>query len=377
MTLVNEYISIIGCFQGLLLSGLLIADRRMTNASRILGCICFLIALIFLIPFILINIENRAISWAIGLVFFLPVAISPLGYLYCRSAILKAPLGRRDLLHVIPLLLSYALTADISLANPQEMAKWILGAQPHSIRLQVTEYLPVAIAYAYLAWTAWILWQYRRKANDNLSNFDPAVFNWLLSLQIFSLVVWSLKTLPGPTSAPTLLPSVANLFLVILIYVIAIIQWRNPQFFTIPDLTNEQIAATFNELDEGASAREGELNPSIRAELFDTVKSRLEHDKLYLDNGLTLGRLAALTGLNKHHLSEVLNRHAGKNFYEFINGYRIDFVCKRLEQACDRSVLDIAMEAGFSSKSTFNAIFKKCTGRTPTQYRMEKSGQTA
>lgn len=349
----------------------------MTTASRILGLICFVIALTFLAPFILMGIGNSAIAWALGPVFFLPVSLGPLGYLYCRSTLLKAPLRRRDLVHVIPLLFCYALTADVSLAGPQEMANWITGTQPNSIRLQIAEYVPITVAYAYTTWTGWMILQYRCQANDNFSSFDPAMFNWLLSLQAFSLLVWTLNAMPGPASAPTLLPSVANLLLTMFVYVIAIIQWRNPRFFTIPVLSNEQLTATFDEPDEGATAREGELDPSMRADLFETVKSRLEADELYLDSDLTLDRLAALTGLSKHHLSEVLNRHAGKNFYEFINGYRVDFVCRRLRQASDQSVLSIAMEAGFSSKSTFNAIFKRYTGRTPTQFRMERSVKAA
>ena len=104
----NEYISYIGTIQGFLLFGLLVSDRRMTTASRILGLICLVIALIFAVPFILANVDNPIIGWAIGPVFFLPVTLGPLGYLYCRSALLGAPLVRRDFLHLVPVLLSYA-----------------------------------------------------------------------------------------------------------------------------------------------------------------------------------------------------------------------------------------------------------------------------
>ena len=372
----NDYLAYIGTIQGLLLFGLLVSDRRMTTASRILGLICLVIALIFAVPFILANVGNPIIGWAIGPVFFLPVTLGPLGYLYCRSSLLGAPLVRRDFLHLVPVLLCYALTADISLADPREMAMWIAGERPPSIRLQIAEHLPALIAYGYAAWTGLTVWRYRRQANDTLSNFNPDVFNWLLALQALNLVVWSLNVIPGPTSAPTLLPDVANIVLAAFIYVIAIIQWRRPQFFTIPALSSEPAGATPGGPVQGSSRRDGELDPSTRAELFETVRSRLEGDELYLDGDLTLERLAASTGLSKHHLSEVLNRHAGKNFYEFINGYRIAFVCERLSQT-DQSVLDIALEAGFSSKSTFNAIFRRHTGQTPTQFRTARAVQGA
>lgn len=367
MNSINQYICFIGLFQGLFLSVLLITDRRVTTASRILGLICLIVALTFSIPFMAINPGNGMKAWALGPVFFLPVALGPLGYLYCRSALLGTRLRRRDLLHALPVLLCYGLTADISIADPQRMAEWIAGDRPHPIRLQLAEHLPVTISAVYAAWTGWMIWRYRRRANDTLSSFDPHAFQWLLALQVFSLVVWALKTIPGPLSAPALLSDIANVLLAIFIYVIAIIQWRNPHFFTVQALATEPTSA---KVDEGTPPQGGELDPSIRAELFETVKGRIEEGRLYLDSGLTLERLAASTGMSKHHLSEVLNRHAGKNFYEFINGYRIDFVCRRLQGSSDQSVLDIALEAGFSSKSAFNATFKRQTGRTPSQFRM-------
>jgi AraC-like DNA-binding protein len=369
----QEYIAVIGCFQGCLLFGLLVFDARMTTASRILGVICLLIACIFLMPFLLENVENSAIAWTIGPMFFLPVALAPLGYLYCRSALLGKLLARRDLLHLLPFSLCFALTADVSILDPQEMARWIRGAQPTSLRLQLSEYVPVALAYAYAGWTGLTIWRYRKQANDNLANFDQSAFSWLLALQVFSLLVWFLKTLPGYTSAPAVFADIANLLLITFIYVIAIIQWRNPQFFTVRDLVEEQSAASFGEdgkappllLDEPG----GELDPATRAELFRAVKTQLESDRLYLDDKLTLTKLAVLTGLSKHHLSEVLNRRAGQNFYRFINNYRVDHVCDRLADGSTQKILDIALEAGFSSKSTFNAIFKQFTGQTPMQYR--------
>jgi AraC-like DNA-binding protein len=369
MSTFQEYVSVIGCFQGCLLFGLLVADQRMNTSSRILGVICFLIALVFLMPFLLANSGNAAIARTLGLVFFFPVALGPLGYLYCRTAILETPLVRRDLLHLLPWVFCYVLTADVLLADPKEMVDWMAGAEPRNGRLQISEYVPVAVAYAYAAWTGLIIWRYRRQAKDNLANFNPSVFNWLLTLQALSFIVWTLKTLPGPSAAPRVFTDTANLFLIALIYAIAIMQWRNPQFFSIPSLAEERAKAMPEKRGKDISSKDGELDPAIRAELFETLKKQIETSKLYLDNRLTLTRLSVATGLSKHHLSEVLNLHAGKNFYEFINGYRVEFVRERLEENTQQTVLDISLEAGFSSKSTFNAIFKKFTGQTPTEYR--------
>jgi len=203
----------------------------------------------------------------------------------------------------------------------------------------------------------------------------------LLTLQAFGIIVWTFKTLPGFGPELLAFADLANLFLVVLTFTIAVMQWRNPKLFTVPDLAGEQFRTVSKKMREDLPDQGGELDPAIRAEIFETVKNQFEDDQLYLDNKLTLTRLSTATGVSKHHLSEVLNRHAGKNFYEFVNGYRVDFVRRRLESRTAQTVLDIAMEAGFSSKSTFNAIFKQFTGQTPTQYRKglqaEKTGENS
>ena len=141
------------------------------------------------------------------------------------------------------------------------------------------------------------------------------------------------------------------------------------RLFTISELSKTQDGTVSKQFEKTETSPNGELDPAIRAQLFETLKNKFESQALYLDHKLTLTRLAAATGLSKHHLSEVLNRHAEKNFYEFVNAYRVEFVCKRLTDNMNQKILDIAFEAGFSSKSTFNAIFKQFTGQTPTQYR--------
>lgn len=370
MSSIQEYIAVIGCFQGLLLFSLLFFSARMTQASRILGGMCLLIALVFLMPFFLVYRDNLAIAWLHNIIVFLPVALGPLGYLYCRSALLETPLVRQDLVHVLPVLLCYGLTLDITLSDPYFLLDWAVGEHPSTTRLNIIEFVPFVIATAYAAWAGWVIWRYRKQANDNLANFNPMAFSWLLTLQILAFLVWGLKTLAGfILYAPLLVNDIANLVLVAVVYLIATMQWRNPQFFTISNLAEARDAAASEDEKEAQKSVEGDLDPDIRATLFETISNRVESGELYLDGDLSLSRLASLTGVNKHHLSEVLNKHAGKNFYEFINDYRIAFVRERLAVEPERTILDIAFEAGFTSKSTFNAVFKQFTGQTPSQYR--------
>lgn len=97
----------------------------------------------------------------------------------------------------------------------------------------------------------------------------------------------------------------------------------------------------------------------------------MEEKKPFLDAELSLTSLSKQIGLNRNQLSQLINDGIGKNFYDFINKYRVEEV-KRLmvdQQKRNYNLLGIALEAGFKSKSTFNLIFKRFTGLTPTEYK--------
>lgn len=91
----------------------------------------------------------------------------------------------------------------------------------------------------------------------------------------------------------------------------------------------------------------------------------------HLDGELTLHELARQLELSAHHLSQVLNISAGVGFYDYLGALRVREARRLLaDPACTgRSILDIALAAGFNAKASFNAAFKRHTGMTPTQFR--------
>ncbi|SHH96911.1 AraC-type DNA-binding protein [Chryseolinea serpens] len=105
--------------------------------------------------------------------------------------------------------------------------------------------------------------------------------------------------------------------------------------------------------------------------LIDQVTTYMEEQKPYLDPELTLTSLAKGLNMTRSQLSQLINVGFGDNFYDFVNKYRVEQV-KRLmtdPHVKNFNMLGIALEAGFKSKSTFNLIFKRFTGLTPTEYR--------
>lgn len=91
---------------------------------------------------------------------------------------------------------------------------------------------------------------------------------------------------------------------------------------------------------------------------------------IYLETELSLTDLSERSGIPKHHITQLLNERFHKNFYTFINEYRVEAAISKLKNpTLDINLLSLAHECGFNSKSSFNSHFKKITGLTPSLYR--------
>ena len=103
-----------------------------------------------------------------------------------------------------------------------------------------------------------------------------------------------------------------------------------------------------------------------------------EVEKIYRNDTLSLPVLAERLTIPSHQLSWVINYKIGKTFSDLLNHYRIDEVKKRLagSQDRDKTILEIAFSAGFSTKSSFNKTFKTLTGKTPRDYRARNGSKT-
>jgi len=114
--------------------------------------------------------------------------------------------------------------------------------------------------------------------------------------------------------------------------------------------------------------RQGETR---HANIILRIKSLMETDKIYQEAELTLHQLGNILQVPAYLVSQALNDGMNRNFYELVNGYRVE-EAKRLlldTKSVNYTVLSVGFEAGFNSKTTFNTVFKKFTGLTPSEYR--------
>jgi AraC-like DNA-binding protein len=111
------------------------------------------------------------------------------------------------------------------------------------------------------------------------------------------------------------------------------------------------------------------LDSPTRARIRRKLQEAMNTSHLYRDNRLTLRGLCSRIKENPHYVSQVINQDLATNFYDLVNVHRVENAKRELVTAPAKTVLEIALEVGFNSKSTFNAAFRHHAGATPTAYR--------
>ncbi|MDO3383335.1 helix-turn-helix domain-containing protein [Gilvimarinus algae] len=214
--------------------------------------------------------------------------------------------------------------------------------------------------------------RYRARIRDNFSDIQSIDFKWLnllvdgfLVLRVIAVLV-ALMILASIHSGFNLDFSsaglAANYLAFLLVSVLIFFSLRHSSI-----IASVEESLVKPEANERAPYEKGDI---------DRLMQFIEKDKPYLQHSLTVDDLATAIGLSQKTLSAMINRHFGKNFYEFINGYRIDEARHILSRPDSErtSILDVLYAAGFNSKATFNTLFKKHTGMTPSEYRKRHAG---
>jgi AraC-like DNA-binding protein len=281
----------------------------------------------------------------------------PLSYLYVRlvsgASERARRLGASDLLHFIPAIVLVVGLPPLSHLLPAS-----------GLRALDVGFWACSVLYllAYVLATSRDVRAHRRRLREEYSTIEAADLGWvraimvaLLSVELLCLVllVWMVHGDPFPHFGKLL-----ALAATILAYGLGYrgLTRRVPE--GAPDSRAPKYARS--------SLRPGESS-ELEAEL---LRCMIE-DKPWMDPEFSLQSLADRLGRSRNQLSQVINVSFGMNFYEFANGYRVREVQRLLSSPGSEKykMLALAMDAGFASKNTFNAAFKKVAGLTPSQYR--------
>ncbi|TEW50656.1 helix-turn-helix domain-containing protein [Psychromonas algicola] len=174
---------------------------------------------------------------------------------------------------------------------------------------------------------------------------------------------------------PMTLHLLSYLFFIILLCFFGMKQ--KPVFYPDPltlkkNSLNNQLAKTEEESKpKCASTANMLINESLVSEIIVKMQKYMEINKSYLNPEFSIYHLSEELNIPRRALSHVLNHGLSKNFFQYVNEYRVGEVKRLLEnpEEMKSTILDLAFKSGFTSKSSFNGIFKQYCHVTPSQYR--------
>jgi AraC-like DNA-binding protein len=285
----------------------------------------------------------------------------PLFFFYVRTLVEeRARFRLMDILHFIP-------AFGVIMLSNLEWVRTIENAGAFPVASTAFWLLLVLQALLYLHASRRIIETRRERAKElfsTLQSIDEGWIKWILGLivLIFASYLLSFAFLIHKMP-PHLLKAWLSLSVACAIWAIGIRVLRRPPIIAVPK----------------AAPAAGRLNDEEEHLLHTALIDLMERQKLFRDPGLSLDDLVKTLGFSRNEISWVINRRIGKNFYQFINEYRVAETVRLFSSSENfrRSVLDIALAAGFNSKPAFNKIFKEQTGETPSQYRKQIRYQTS
>jgi AraC-like DNA-binding protein len=161
-----------------------------------------------------------------------------------------------------------------------------------------------------------------------------------------------------------------NVLFLFVVFSIAYYTLKQKEIFPMDKKQRDEIILIGE--NESPAELKRKLMPDDELDRFKVRLNQLmDQEKPYLDSELNLLKLAELLQLTSHQLSYVINTGFNENFFQFINKYRVEKAKELLlnEKMNKLSILGIAFESGFNSKTSFNTTFKKITGQTPSEFK--------
>ena len=294
----------------------------------------------------------------------------PLFYFYQRTLIDKSfNIERKNLLHFLPFVIYVIILSPLYLQSAETKLEYLNGQLS---RLAIFDYVvtPTQIIQLliYLLVINNELKLYHSKIKNSYSSLEKINLNWLQTFIKLFLAVYGLMTIVLILLFFGFNEFVYNygagligLIATVSIYAIGYKGLSQPEIFiSFYDIERQQNEDVKIKIDE-----------SQKNEIISKLKSVMNEKKLFLNSDLTLKELADSISIQSYQLSKMLNDEMNQNFYDFVNGYRIEEVKRRLidEDYSNLSILGIAFECGFNSKSVFNTVFKKNTNMTPSEFK--------
>lgn len=304
-----------------------------------------------------------------------PFLYGPLLFLYTASLIYKNyAIYKKRLLHFVPFALFFLISAISYGMQPRQQKIHILhniNSHQLSVYFYAGSFLMVLHFIAYAVAALRLIKKYRKLSLNKFSTVQKNNLEWLSSTIIFFLIIFVIALINNAFE----LSAMSKLYPVSLLIIILLLFYFINRVLFKALIYPEQFSWLENNEDP-IKIKKGAVQqlPDKSAEL-KLLADYMEQHKPYLNPDLTIEVLARSMHLQSKELSTLINEYLKQNFFDFINRYRIDEARRLLINNPDKkiTVLEILYKTGFNSKSSFNTLFKKYTGVTPTGFKTQNS----
>lgn len=307
----------------------------------------------FCLP-VIMNVTGINLLWFNGIGTAFGFLFGPLLYLYTKSITQKDfAITIKHSLHFIPFIIIF-IAALIKLQPPD---RYLYAA----LYIQTTPYMIVCIK---------IILNHRLSLKNYFSSIDKLNLTWLLYVVGAFFVMWMIDL----TNFILINMNLTNLtlrlnftfFSLVINFVFAILIFYKA-------LQHPEILGGTIETERQQKYEQSRLTEEEKSEYLDKLREYFKEDKPYLNPEITIAEVSHRLNVSVRYLSQIINESLGKNFYDFINSYRIEEAKRQLiiETDSKKTVLEVLYDSGFNSKSAFNSAFKKHTGFTPTEFRKQ------
>jgi AraC-like DNA-binding protein len=337
---------------------LLLGKKNKSASDQILTLWMFLIVVHLFLFYLYFTEDVYNVPFLLGLELPLPLLHGVLLFLYVCFLTNQIPENRKViLLHFVPatVMYLYLITFFILPAEQKIQVYRNQGAGFELFNL-IRRYAVLFSGIFYVVWSAILLRKHRNAIQDQFSNLDKVNLRWLQILTVGLGGIWFLVVF---FQNDTLVFTGVVFF----VFLIGFFGVRQTAIFT-----HEPQEAVEEEQKE--KYQKSGLTEEASGELHEALVRLMTDEALYKKSDLSINDLSSKLGVHPNYLSQVINQKEKKHFYDFVNAYRIEEF-KRLitmQKSQQYTLLALAYDCGFSSKTSFNRYFKKATGQTPSEY---------
>lgn len=377
------------------LAVILLSKKGKTTADNILAAWLCIIGFHLLLFYGYITGEIYNYPHVLGLHFPLPLLHGPFLYMYTLAATRDDGLPKRYWLHFIPALVALAaLTRFYFMSGEKKIAVYKNEGAGYEAYTGTILIASIISGFVYVWLSHRELRKYRKTITEEFSDTEKINLNWLRYLIYGILAIWLILLLGG---GDPLIFSAVVVFVSLLGYfgikhtgiftyrqtIIKEVITTSPVYRPVekPVAETEPVTEQEDAAIDQASTRTKYEKSGLQREAAEKIHLDLDRvmrtEKIFKQEELSLAQLARQLDVHPNNLSQVINTYENKSFYDYINTLRIEeFKSLALLPENSRyTLLSLAFECGFNSKTAFNRNFKKITGQSPSEYLKEISVQ--